>query len=310
VPISRRRKLFWAAVLFLPLIWLIGDAFYALRIRMHADEPDARHAATEAFTLNPSGTPALLLIHGFADGPSVFAQIAPPLADADFAVRAMHLDGSGVPAGEMEGTSLMRWRKNVDSEIAALHITAPDRPVWLVGHSLGAALAFDAALRPENRVAGLVLIAPLIQPSNTRSPLLSSRQWFKLLNETLLFSDIVESRLPPDLHDPEARAAYETDQFIHRDIYTSLFDALDAIAPHAADWHGPLLMFISPTDQVVDSAASTRFFFAASNAAPARLVEHHSGGHVLPLDTGHDKIARQIIRFIRKSGKAGKEAAD
>ncbi len=301
MPLSRRRKLFWAAVLFLPLIWLVGDAFYALRIRMRADDPDVRHASTEPFTLNPSGTPAVLLIHGFADGPTVFAQIAPPLAHAGFAVRAMHLDGSGVPAEEMEGTSLMRWRKNVDSEIAALHITTPDRPVWLVGHSLGAALAFDAALRPENQIAGLVLIAPLIQPSDARSPLLSSRQWFELLNETLLFSDIVESYLPPDLHDPEARAIYKTDKFIHRDIYTSLFATLDAIAPRAADWHGPLFMIISTTDQVVDPAASTRFFFAATNASPARLAEHHSGGHVLPLDHGHDKIAKRIIRFIQEA---------
>jgi len=298
---SRRRRLLGAAVLLLPLLWLAGDALYALRIHRRADDADVRHASTEAFTLNPDGTPALLLIHGFADGPSVFAELAPPFARAGFAVRAMHLDGSGIPAQEMEGNSLARWRKNVDAEIAALHLPAPARPVWLIGHSLGGALAFDAALRPENQVAGLVLLAPLIQPSDVRSPLLSSRHWFELLNKTLLFSDIVESHLPPDLHDPEARARYTTDQFIHRDIYTSLFDTLDAIAPCAADWHGPLLMILSPTDQIVDPGASTRFFFAATNAHPARLVEHHSGGHVLPLDTGHAKIAKRIIRFIRET---------
>jgi len=298
MPLSSRRKWIWTGLLILPVIWLIGDAIYSLNIRLRADEPDIPHASTDPFTLNPDGSPAVLLIHGFADGPSVFAKVAPPLAEAGFAVRAMHLDGSGVPAEEMEGTSLTRWRKNVDSEIAALRITTPERPLWMVGHSLGGTLAFDAALRPENHIAGLVLITPLIQPSDERSPLLSSRQWFELLNKTLLLSDIVESRLPPDLHDPEARAVYQTDKFIHRDIYTSLFDTIDAVSPRAANWHGPLMMIVSSTDQIVDPAASTKFFFEATNAHPVRLTEHHAGGHVLPLDKGHESISRQLIRFI------------
>jgi len=295
---SSRRKWIWTGLLILPAIWLIGDAIYALHIRMRADDPDVPHASTEPFTLNPEGSPAILLIHGFADGPSVFAEVAPPLAEAGFAVRAMHLDGSGVEPKEMEGTSLTRWRKNVDSEIAALHIPTPDRPVWLLGHSLGGSLAFDAALRPENRIEGLVLIAPLIQPSDERSPLLSSRQWFELLGESLLFTDIVESRLPPDLRDPEARSIYQTDKFIHRDIYSALFDTIDAVGPRAADWHGPLMMVVSPTDQVVYTPASTKFFFEATNAHPTRLTEHYAGGHVLPLDKGHESISRQVIRFI------------
>ena len=76
-----------AAGLFLAALWFAGDAFYAHRVRVRAAAPGAVRAAAAPFALNPAGTPALLLIHGFADGPSVFAQIAPPLAAAGFAVR-------------------------------------------------------------------------------------------------------------------------------------------------------------------------------------------------------------------------------
>ena len=284
----------------LAALWLLGDAFYARRVLARANAPDARRAATEPFSLNPSGSPALLLVHGFADGPSVFAKIAPLLADSGFAVRAMHLPGSGIPPAQMAGTTLSAWRTAIDREIAGLRENEPDRPVWLVGHSLGGALAFDAALRPENRVAGLVLLAPLVDVSRARSPVLAPRRWFQILDRLLLFSDVVESRLPADLHDPDARAAYRTDKFIHRDVYRALFDAMDAIRPRAAEWRGPLFMAIAPADQIVDSAA-TRFFFAASNAAPARLAEIHAAGHVLPLDYGHDKLAAKIARFIRET---------
>lgn len=284
-------------------LWLAGDAVYARRIHARANAPGAPRAKTQPFTLNPAGSPAVLLVHGFADGPAVFARLAPPLAAAGFAVRALHLSGSGGPPAEMRGLTLAAWRADIDKEIAALQAAAPDRPVWLVGHSLGGALAFDAALRPANRIAGLVLLAPLIDVSRARSPLLAPRQWFALLDRLLVFTDTVESRLPKDLRDPEARAAYITDKYIHRDIYRALFDAIDAIAPRAAEWRGPLLTVISPADQIVDSAA-TKFFFAATNAAPARLAEQYSAGHVIPLDYGHDKVAARIVRFIRETEAA------
>lgn len=298
---SRPLWILLASILVIPpVVWLAGDAFYAHRIRVRAAAPGVRRASTEPFLLHASGTPALLLIHGFADGPSVFAQIAPPLADSGFAVRALHLPGSGVPPAKMAGTTFQDWRAEIDREIAALRAADPDRPVWLVGHSLGGTLAFDAALRPENRIAGLVLLAPLIDVSRARSPGLSPRNWFRVLDRLLVFSDTVESRLPADLHDPEARAAYQTDKYIHRDIYRALFDAIDQVGPRAAEWRGPLLTIVSPSDQIVDSAVTT-FFFAATNAAPAKLAEQYSSGHVLPLDQGHDKVAAKIVRFIRET---------
>lgn len=288
----------------LAALWLAGDAMYARRIRARAAAPGARRADPTPFSLNETGAPALLLIHGFADSPSVFARIAPPLAEAGFAIRAMHLSGSGVPPAEMQGTTLSDWRRDIDREISTLRAAEAARPIWLVGHSLGGALAFDAALRVDNQIAGLVLLAPLIQASDVRSPLLSSNQWFRLLDRLLLFTDVVESRLPADLRDPAARSAYQTDRYIHRDIYRALFATTAAIQPRAADWHGPLLMIVAPADQIVNTAAATKFFFAATNATPARLSEQHAAGHVLPLDYGHLQVAAKIIRFIRETAKS------
>lgn len=285
-------------------LYLAGDALYALWIRRHVAAADIPRLPPPPFTLNPAGQPALLLIHGFADGPSVFERLAPCLAKAGMATRALHLSGSGVPPDDMAGTTLAHWRSDIDREIAALRAHDPSRPIWLVGHSLGGTLSFDAALRPDNAIAGLVLLAPLIEPSNNRSPLLTSRQWFRLLDKLLIISSVVESRLPNDLHNPDARATYHTDQFIHRDIYRSLFATIDAIRPHTADWNGPLLVVLAPDDQIVDAAATRQFFAAATNAAPAELVEQPDAGHVLPLEARHPELAERIVHFIRRAPPA------
>ncbi|NCD22722.1 MAG: alpha/beta fold hydrolase [Spartobacteria bacterium] len=284
------------------ILWFAGDALYARRVRARAAR-HAGHASVEPFALNPAGAPALLLVHGFADGPAVFAKLAPRLAADGFAVRALHLTGFGNGPDPMAGVAFAAWQADLDREIAALRAENPDRPIWLVGHSLGGALAYDAALRPANRVAGLVLLAPLVQVSRARSPVLSPRQWFGLLDRLLVFTDVVESRLPKDLRDPAARAEYQTDKFIHRAAYRALFAAVDAVRPRAAEWRGPLFMAIAPSDQIVDSGAA-RFFFGATNAAPAHLVEVHAAGHVLPLDYGHEQLAAKIARFIRAAPPA------
>jgi pimeloyl-ACP methyl ester carboxylesterase len=48
---------------------------------------------------------------------------------------------------------------HLEDLVAVLHATV-DWPAWLVGNSMGGALALDAALTVPERVAGLVLIAP------------------------------------------------------------------------------------------------------------------------------------------------------
>ncbi|MDR0994316.1 MAG: lysophospholipase [Verrucomicrobiota bacterium] len=295
------------ALLFIALtatVWMAGDAIHAGWIRStlsrERDHIAERRRHNEPFCLNPAGSPALLLIHGFADGPSVFSKMAPILAEAGFAVRAMRLSASGgIPPEEMAGICLDTWRKDIQTELHALQAAEPGRPIWLVGHSMGSTLAFDAGLRNNDAVAGLVLLAPLIEPSNERSPILTSRQWFTVLNRMLFFSSVVRSGLPKDVHDPHIRKAYSTDRYLHRDLYRALFESTDAIVGHAADWTGPLMVVLSPSDQVVDNEATTRFVFSASNAVPLRLSEQYSGGHVLPLDFGYEQLAGKIIRFIR-----------
>ncbi|NLB66734.1 MAG: alpha/beta hydrolase [Lentisphaerae bacterium] len=280
--------------------WLLGDFIHSRLVLARYARSTPRPPA-DPFTLNPAGSPAILLIHGFADSPGVFRLIAPLLANNGFAVRALLLSGSGVPPGQMAGLTLQTWRDDIHREIAALQTESPGRPVWLLGHSLGGTLAFDAALRLGPAVAGLILLAPLIEPSNARSTLLSARQWFRLLDKVLLFTRVVESRLPADLHDPATRPAYRTDKFIHRDIYRALFAAIAAIRPRAADWHGPLLAFLSPDDQIVHTPATRRFLEDARNARPLRQIELPAAGHVLPLEAGHPGIVSQITQFIRQT---------
>ena len=52
--------------------------------------------------------------------------------------------------------------RHADDLLAVLDAVSPGEPTWLLGSSMGGAVALDAALGAPERVAGLVLIAPAI----------------------------------------------------------------------------------------------------------------------------------------------------
>lgn len=60
--------------------------------------------------------------------------------------------------------------RHLDDLYAVLDEVAGEEPVWLVGNSMGGALALDAALEAPERVAGLVLIAPAISGEPDEEP--------------------------------------------------------------------------------------------------------------------------------------------
>lgn len=304
-PLTPRQRRFRSIVLFfglLPPLWcltmLAGSQW--MRHRMEEYEQSGQEArwfeANNSLHIPVEGDDAILLMHGFADGPSVWQKMAPVFAEEGFAVEA-----PGMPLFELDS-----MRKRIDRRIVSLRDGNPDRRVWLIGHSLGAAYAFDAALRPENRIAGIVMLAPFLDPAPRRTLGLAPRQWYRVWNA---FPGIVfiDRRLLPG--HPEADGSdtggFRTWPFVGSWDYEYLFGAADAIRNRAAEWHGPLRMDLAQDDASVDNASAGRFFRGATNAVPARFTMH-PGPHDLPLDVSAETLAHQICQFMRDSARASR----
>ena len=153
-------------------------------------------------------------------------------------------------------------------------------------------------------------MAPLIDVSRRRSPLLHPRTWYRILDHTLLFTDFVAMVLPSDLHDKQAFPLMREDLFIPRVVYRELFAVIARNRGRAPTFRLPLLMMLSKDDLVVDNRAAERFF-ADYAGAPKRLQIMTEPGHVMPLDFGWEKMVEEIARFAvedvkpREAVKAG-----
>ena len=98
-----------------------------------------------------SGTPRYVLLHaGVADSRS-WAEVAPAL---DGPAVAYDRRGFGSTPPGPDGF------RHLDDLLTVLDAVAGGEPVWLIGNSMGGALAIDAALEAPERFAGLVLIGP------------------------------------------------------------------------------------------------------------------------------------------------------
>jgi esterase/lipase len=284
------------------LVWVGGDLLYFLWMRRSYArwegqvERDAEgvRAGCREFTIG-QGETALLLIHGFGDSPAVFRNLAPALANQGFTCRAMRLPGFAMPITAYRQTRAAQWRQAVQEELANLR--RRHARVGVVAHSLGAAIAVDALVDQPEAAAAAVLLAPLLGVCNRRSPLLSTRTWFYLLDHSLWFTDRIGPVFAPDLHDPEGLALLNTDRFVPRTLYREMFTLMARNCRQAHSFGIPLLMVLSRNDLIVDNPAAERFFQECA-AAPKQLKYQEEAGHVLPLDGGWKELVEDIIKFL------------
>lgn len=119
------------------------------------------------------GSPAIVLIHGFAAGVFTWRQVMPLLARHGTVV-AFDLPGFGL-TGRLDPDAWPRGNPydpeaQADLTVALLDRLGIERAV-LVGHSAGARPAVLTALRHPERVSGLVLVTPALDPASLRRAL-------------------------------------------------------------------------------------------------------------------------------------------
>ncbi len=130
------------------------EAFAAARERL---VPVEEGVAVELLREGQRGEP-VLLIPGFGTDASSFAALVPALAER-FQVLALNPRGVGASDPSGDGLDVARLAADVAAVIAH---ASPQRPVHVVGASLGAATALELALTRPELVASLTLITPFV----------------------------------------------------------------------------------------------------------------------------------------------------
>jgi len=103
----------------------------------------------------------VVIAHGYAEHSGRYAHVAAALNEAGCAVWALDHRGHGRSDGERG--NIESWEAVVADLDLLVDLAAADgRPVFLVGHSMGGAIAIAYAQAHQDRLTGLALSAPAI----------------------------------------------------------------------------------------------------------------------------------------------------
>jgi lysophospholipase len=173
-------------------------------------------AKLHARSWGPAGEPhsVAVIAHGLAEHCGRYGELVAHLVAAGYAVYSLDHRGHGQSSGGRANIDRFEYvLADLDRLFAQARAEWPGRPVTLIGHSMGGAIAFAYALRHQDGLHGLVLSAPLLGTD----PKVSKVQEVAARVLSRLAPGLGALTLPADTisRDPAVVAAYRSDPLVH-----------------------------------------------------------------------------------------------
>ena len=243
---------------------------------------------------NPRARWLAVLVHGYGEHLGRYQQVADALVAAGAVVVGADHVGHGRSAGEpVLVNDFGDVVSDVDRVLDAALDGYPDLPVVIVGHSLGGAITVRYAQLHPDRIAALVLSAPV----------LGSWQALDLLE----YDEIPDVPIDPAVlsRDPDVGAAYAADPLVwHGPFKRATLEAVDNLLQtinfdHPLGDELPVLWLHGDDDELVD-AADTR---AGTDRVRGLGFEEHTyigARHELFNELNRDEVLTDVTDFVTR----------
>ncbi|MEV6315115.1 alpha/beta fold hydrolase [Streptomyces sp. NPDC051776] len=244
------------------------------------------------------GEVGVLLCHGFTGSPQSLRPWAGFLAERGLTVSLPLLPGHGTRWQDMQLTSWQDWYAEVDRELRLLSERC--RQVFVLGLSMGGALALRLAAKHGDAISGVVVVNPANKMHGLAPHALPVVRY--LVRSTKgLANDVAKEGVDEIGYDRvPLHAAHSLRRF---------FRVVDSELPQVTQ---PLLLLRSPQDHVVPPADSARILSRVSSRDVTETVLERSY-HVATLDHDAERIFRDSYEFIGRlapdAGEKSKETA-
>ena len=232
----------------------------------------------------------MLLLHGFGDTPQTLTGIARHIHSAGFRVHAPLYPGHGSTTEEFFTSRAEDWMRAAREAFDRLRAVCES--VSIVGLSMGAATGAVLAAECDG-IKSLVFLAPYLRiPTWVRLALTTRRLWEGAAGP-------ISARHPESIQDPlerERSLAYGVvDARVMSELARMVKLGWNALPKVMA----PTLVIQSRHDPRV-SAASAIAVERRLGAREKSLVWTESGGHVITVDYGREKVFGETLTWISR----------
>jgi carboxylesterase len=241
-------------------------------------------AGAEPFSAS-GGRVGVLLCHGFTGSPASLRPWAAALAAAGYTVELPLLPGHGTRWQDLQDTRWTDWFGAVEQVL--LELTERCDHVFVMGLSMGGALALRLAEVHGSAVSGIVVVNPSIHSGDKR----------------LLALPVMRRLVPAipgicnDIKRPgQDEVAYDR---MPLKALQSLTDLWRVVSADLASIDQPLLVLGSEVDHVVEPT-NGRAVIAGVSSSDADYVSLANSFHVATLDNDAPLIFAESISFVRR----------
>ncbi|MGV9885085.1 alpha/beta hydrolase [Streptomyces sp. NPDC003006] len=239
------------------------------------------------------GEVGVLLCHGFTGSPQSLRPWAEYLVERGLTVSLPLLPGHGTRWEDMQITGWQDWYAEVERELRGLLERCSQ--VFVLGLSMGGALALRLAAKHGDAISGIVLVNPANKLHGLAPRALPVVRHLVRTTKGIV-SDIAK--------DGVVEIGYDRVPLHAAHSMRLFFRMVDGQLPQVTQ---PLLLLHSPRDHVVSPADSARVLSRVSSTDVREILLEQSY-HVATLDHDADRIFEESYAFIgRLAPSVGKE---
>lgn len=241
----------------------------------------------------------VVISHGVSEHSARYAHVGERLAAAGYAAYALDHRGHGRSQGKRVMVDADETVADLRAFIELAAARTPGKPVYLLGHSMGAAIAIACAVRHQDALAGLMLSGALADP-DAASPV--TRAVSKLLAAVAPGLGVYQVDASLISRDPEVVRAYEQDPLVHHGklparTVAELSGAVGRFPDEVPALRLPLLVMHGGEDSITTIAGSRMVHERASSSD--KTLEIYDGlRHEILNEPEKERVISEMVEWL------------
>jgi acylglycerol lipase len=243
----------------------------------------------------------ILISHGFGEHCGRYGSLTDHLVNHCYSVTAYDHRGHGLSDG-LPGhvESFNEYDEDLAKVVSVVRSRAQERPLFLIGHSMGGLIALRYLERKSGALKGAIISAPLIEVAVAvpAHKLMIARVGARMAPRYRLDNEINPANLS---RDPEVGRAYAADPLVNRKVSTKWFSeatrAMQEVAARAGEITTPVLVMHGTEDRLA-SVDATRRLFERIPASDKELVIYSGFYHELFNEPEKQEVFDRVTGWI------------